>query len=96
MRKNYIWNPATYSCKNGKYLANIMDDSVITCDEIIEETKSVPTNLNEKKVTCKTQNFYILLSFLSVTIVLLIVVSLLLSDKISSKTKILVTISRHK
>ena len=57
MRKNYIWNPATYSCKNGKYLANIMDDSVITCDEIIEETKSVPTNLNEKKVTCETQKF---------------------------------------
>ena len=23
-------------CENGKYLASIMDDSVITCDEIIE------------------------------------------------------------
>ena len=23
---------ATCSCKNGKYLANIMDNSVITCD----------------------------------------------------------------
>ena len=27
-------------CKNGKYLASITDDdSVITCDEIMEETK---------------------------------------------------------
>ena len=37
-----------------------MDDSVITCDEIIEsyneEIKTIPTNFNEKKVTCKTQN----------------------------------------
>ena len=25
----------TCSCENGKYLASIMDDSAITCDEII-------------------------------------------------------------
>ena len=25
-KKDYIWNPATYSCENGKYLARIMDD----------------------------------------------------------------------
>ena len=35
-----------------------MDDSVIMCDEIIEsydeETKTIPTNFNEKKATCKT------------------------------------------
>ena len=36
--KDYIWNPVTCSCKNNKYLANIMDDSVIMCDEIIEST----------------------------------------------------------
>ena len=46
-KKNYIWNPATFSCENGKYLATIMDDSAITCDEIIEET--FPTNFKEKK-----------------------------------------------
>ena len=34
-----------------------MDDSAITCDEIIEET--VPTNLNGKKRACEMQNFYI-------------------------------------
>ena len=40
--KDYIWNPATYT--------SIVDDhSVITCDEIIRETKTVPTNFNEKK-----------------------------------------------
>ena len=33
--KDYIWNPATCSCKNSKYLRSIIDDSVITCDEII-------------------------------------------------------------
>ena len=44
--KDYICNPSTCSCKNGKYLAGIIDDSVITCDEIIEKT--IPTNFNEK------------------------------------------------
>ena len=46
-----IWNPATCSCKNGKYLATVTDDSVITCDKTIdvEETRTVGTNFNEKK-----------------------------------------------
>ena len=63
--KDYIWNPATCSCENGKYLASIVDDSAIKCDEIIdadaearlyneakpndEEAKTFPTNFNEKK-----------------------------------------------
>ena len=34
--KDYIWNSAKCSCKNGKYLANIMDNSAITFDEIID------------------------------------------------------------
>ena len=34
------------------------------------------TNFNEKKVTCKTQNFYILLAFLLITIALLIAVTI--------------------
>ena len=50
-----------------------MDDSTIMCNEIIEET--VLTNLNEEKATCKTQNFYVLLAFLLITIALLIAVS---------------------
>ena len=55
--KDYIWNPSTYSCENGKQLASIVDDSAIMCNEIIdaggklnnEETKIIPTNLSEKK-----------------------------------------------
>ena len=48
-----------------------MDDSVIACDEIVEET--FPTNFKEKKVTRKMQNFYIFFGFLLITIALLIV-----------------------
>ena len=66
--------------KMEKYLASIMDDSAITCDEIIEsnaeETKTIPTSFNEKKATYKTQNFYVLLAFLLTTIELLIAVSI--------------------
>ena len=54
--KDYIWNPATCSCEDGKYLLSIMDDSAIMCDEIIDakaksydlETKMFPTKCNEK------------------------------------------------
>ena len=57
-----------------------MDDSVITCDEIIEsynkERKTVPTNFNKKNVTCKIQNLFILLAFLLITIALFIAVSI--------------------
>ena len=55
-----------------------MDDSAITCDENIqsydEETKTIPTNFNEKKVICKTQNLFILLAFSLITKALLIAV----------------------
>ena len=47
VKKYYIWNAATCSGENGKYLASITDDSLISCDEIIEETKTVPTNFNK-------------------------------------------------
>ena len=40
--KYYIWNPSTCTSENGKYLESITGDSVITCDEIIEVTKTVP------------------------------------------------------
>ena len=57
-----------------------MDDSAITCDEIIEsydeETKTIPTSFNEKKATCETLIFYISLAFLLITITLLIAVSI--------------------
>ena len=63
-----------------RYLESIMDDSAITCDEIIEsyneETKSILTNFDERKATSKTQNLYILLAFLLITIALLIAISI--------------------
>ena len=49
---------------------------MITLDEIIEEPKIVSTNFNERKVTCKIKNFYILLAFLLITTSLLIAVSI--------------------
>ena len=65
--KDYIWNPTTCNYENGKYLANIMDDSAIMCDYINEKK-------NKKKT--HTQHFYILLTFLLITIALLIAVSI--------------------
>ena len=60
-----------------------MDDSAITCDEMIEsnyedaEAKSYDeTNFSENKATCKTQNSYVLLAFSLITIALLIAVSI--------------------
>ena len=34
--KKYLWNPAICSCENRKYLAIIMDDSAIICDEVMK------------------------------------------------------------
>ena len=46
-----------------------MEDSAVTCNEIIEEeTKTVTTNFIETNAICKTKKFYILLAFLLATI----------------------------
>ena len=66
--KGYIWNPATFSCINGKYLARVIDNWVTTCDEIIDTTKTVPAKST-------SINFYILLTLLLITITLLIAVN---------------------
>ena len=47
-KKDCIWNPATCSCENGKYLASIDVDSMIMCSGIIEERKTIPTKFNDK------------------------------------------------
>ena len=31
--KDCLWNPSTCSCKNGKYSASILADSMIICNE---------------------------------------------------------------
>ena len=57
-----------------------MDNSVIMCYEFLEscdeETKTIAANFNEKEATYKTQNVYIFLAFLLITIALLIAVSI--------------------
>ena len=54
--KDYLWNPSTCNCENLKYLANVMDNSTITSDEIIElydedadAKSSNKSSFNEKK-----------------------------------------------
>ena len=74
--KWYILITSTYICKCGTYLESIIDDSVITFDEIIEETRT--SNIfQRKKVTSKTKNLYTLLSFSLIATALLITVKLL-------------------
>ena len=60
VKKDYIWSLVTCSCKNGKYLACIIGDSVITCNEItdagveaksyVEEPKIIPKKLSLKQI----------------------------------------------
>ena len=57
VKKDYIWNPATCSCENRKYLASTIADSVSTCDIIVEETFSI--NFNGKKYPVKHKFFYL-------------------------------------
>ena len=47
MRKNYIWNRSTCISESGKYLANSIEKSVITCDEIVYATDSVSTDVTD-------------------------------------------------
>ena len=43
-----LYLESSCSCKNGKYIGSIIDDSAITNDKITEETKTVPINFDEK------------------------------------------------
>ena len=44
----FSWSLATCSCENGKYVRSNIFDSVISPNEIIDETKTVSTNFNKK------------------------------------------------
>ena len=63
--QDYILNPATSSGENGKYVGSITEDSVNTSVEIIPTTK----------ISLTKTSFYTSLTFLLITIVLLIAVS---------------------
>ena len=72
-KKIILQNPAASSCKKGKYLAGIIDDSVITSDEITEKT----TNPTETVLTKSTSTYFCyVLAFLLITSALLISVSI--------------------
>ena len=45
-KKDYVLNPATCSDRNGGYLAGNINDSVITCDEIINAVYNVSANVS--------------------------------------------------
>ena len=48
--KDYVWNPATCNCENGKYLASTINDSAIICDDVIDaDAKLSPKDNNDEK-----------------------------------------------
>ena len=52
-KKHHLCEKGSLEYIYGKYLASIMDDSAIICDDVIksynEKLKTIPTNFNEKK-----------------------------------------------
>ena len=48
-KKDYIWNPATCSCENVKYVWIIIGNSAIECDEIAGTIKTIPVYFNGKR-----------------------------------------------
>ena len=80
MKKNYSLNPSTCICENNAYFKSIVDNSVIVCDEIINVTDSVSTNVmstvsinaDDKKVRYK-MNGYVFHMFFLVDILLFMI-----------------------
>ena len=68
-KKDYVWNSSTCTYENGEILESVIGNLVITCDEIREVTKTVPTKIF-------SISFYIFLAFLLITISLLIILSI--------------------
>ena len=52
-KKDHIWNLAICSCKNRKYLTSIIDDSIITGDQIIDVEAEVKSYDKEAKTILK-------------------------------------------
>ena len=48
-RNVYIWKPTPCSSESGRYEKSIIENSVITCDEIIETTKRILTKIVSTK-----------------------------------------------
>ena len=67
--KDYVASK-NMTCKRGTYLESIIDDSVVTSNEIIdavqlEPIKTRPINFNNKKATCKINSFYVTCIFIN-------------------------------
>ena len=69
--KDYVWNPATWNCENGKYLASVMDDSMISCNEIINVME---TNFMKKIKLAKHR--ILIFSYIPIFLFLLINIAL--------------------
>ena len=54
--KDYVWNPSTCNCDNGKYLTSIMCHSVIMRDEIIDTDAEAKSNDEAKPNNNKNKN----------------------------------------
>ena len=81
--KDYLWNPATCSCENGKYLANIMYDYVWwnyrgKCQIIWRRNK----NYYEKYNLWNKEFLYFTCVFINYNFIIDSCYYLLLSDKI--------------
>ena len=75
--KDNIWNPSTCSCKHGKYLASVISNLVITCDEIIDtEAKSVNVEIKQLQQILMKGKLHISLALLLISIALLIAASI--------------------
>ena len=61
VQKWFYWNPSTCTCENGEYWENVIDDSVVKCDEIIDAFQLEKSNV--KKATYTMNNFYIFSHF---------------------------------
>ena len=77
-----------------------MDDSAVTCDEVIEpydkEIKTISTNFNKTKNLQNTKFLYCTCFFIDHHYIIDSCYYILLYNKILSKTKALITISSKK
>ena len=81
-------SPAICTWVNHKYSGSIIDSSLIICDKVIEETKTVPKKVPQQELFWKSTStksipanststdFYILSTLLFITIAVLITVSI--------------------
>ena len=49
--QNYVQNPSLCACEIDEHLKSITDNSLVTCDEIIDTSEFSPRNFNNKNGT---------------------------------------------